>query len=85
MKTNQELEDKLAAINAMMDPHAHLKAAWADGRRMRIQNHDGTCQPWQSINTGANFAWTFRPDCYEIEPDATPADPWAKASGEVKP
>lgn len=85
MKTNQELEDKLAAINAMMDPHAHLKAAWAAGKRMRLQSHDRTYQHWQSINTGANFAWTFRPDCYEIEPDATPADPWAKASREVKP
>ena len=81
MKTNQEL----AELGRLADPHAHLKAAWADGKRMRIQSHDRTCQHWQGINTGANFAWTFRPDCYEIEPDATPADPWAKASGEVKP
>lgn len=78
MKTNQELEYELAAINAMTDPYAHLKAAWAAGRRIRFQNRDGTWRPWRSINAGASFTWTFPPDCYEIEPDTTPAGPWAK-------
>ena len=85
LNLQREVEKALGLhATAPADPHAHLKTAWAAGKRIRCVAADGGWQPWQSINTGSNFVWTLSPDCYEIELDATPADPWAAERDEAR-
>ena len=52
------------------DPYAHLKKAWAEGKRIREKSRYIT-GPWHSKtdNIKLYFTWFLAPEDYEIEPE----------------